>query len=57
MKLYNNIHSKITVVDPKNWSKFIYLLKKLSIKDEKYFIKISNFLKILQKFRLKLTDK
>lgn len=57
LRLYTNIHSKIIKKDPKNWTKFMLLLDRQAMHDDKSLIKINDLLNILGKFRLKLSDK
>lgn len=57
LKLYRNIHTKITKTDPADWGKFVKLLKKHANKDDNCLIKIKDFLSVLAKFRLKLSDR
>ena len=47
MRLYTNIHSKITQKDPKNWAKFMLLLDRNAVRDDKSLIKIDDLLRIL----------
>ena len=57
MKLYKNIYTRITANDAHNWAKFIKLIGNNSISDVRNVIKMKDFLRILAKFKLKLSDK
>ena len=57
MKLFKNIQANIIKKEPKNWAKFLHILEKYAMEEDKNLIKMSIFLKILKKFRLALNDK
>ena len=54
LRLFRNIHKKITAKSASNWTKFINLLEKSAEHEDKSLIKMSDFLRILGIFRLRL---
>lgn len=57
LKLYRNIYSKIRRKDPAAWNNFIGQLKRNANREDRSLIQIQEFLRVLAKFRLKLSDK
>ena len=57
LRLYRNIYTRITKADPADWGRFVKLLKKNANKDDYCLIKMKDFLSVLARFRLKLSDR
>ena len=58
LKLYNNVYGKITANKrADNWVKFMALLDRYAMRDDKSLVKLADLLRILRKFRLKLSEK
>ena len=57
LRLYNNIHAKVTRDDPENWSKLLTTMERNAIPDDKSLIKIDRLERVLGKFRIRLQPK
>ena len=57
LKLYTNVYTRITAKRADNWVKFMALLDRHGMRDDKSLIRLTDLLRILRKFRLKLSER
>ena len=59
MKLYKNVFMRITSdqTDAHNWKKFLKIISTNCVLGDSSLIKMADFLRVLAKFRLKLSVK
>ena len=57
LRIYNNIHTKITHSNPDNWRKLLITLERSALPEDKSLIKMEKFEQVLAKFCIKLHPK
>ena len=57
IRLYNNIHDKVTRDDPENWKRLLTVMVRNALPEDRTLIKIDSLERVFAKFHVKLREK
>ena len=57
LRLYNNIHDKVTRDDPENWKRLLTVMVRNALPEDRTLIKIDSLERVFAKFHVKLREK